>query len=158
MLNIELRKKASNEKDFFKLMCNAVFGKTMQNVRSQKNIKLVTTENERNNLVSEPNYYSTKWFSENLLAIEMRKIKVKMSKPIYLGLSILDISKIPMHEFWYDYLKQKYKENLKLYCMDTDSFIFNVKTEDWYKNISNDIGKIFDTSNIQVYTNGKRCK
>ena len=84
-----------------------------------------------------------------VVAIEMKKVKVKMNKPIYLGMSILDISKIPMYEFWYDYLKPKYKENLQLCYMDTDSYIFGVKTKDWYKDISNEIEKIFDTSNIQ---------
>ena len=83
MLNIELRKKATTdfEKDFFKMMCNAVFGKAMQNVRSLKDIKLVTTDAQRNKLVSQPNFHSSKWFSNNLLAIEMKKVKVKMNKP-----------------------------------------------------------------------------
>ena len=105
---------------------------------------------KKNKLVSQPNYHCTKWFSEHLLAIEMRKVKVNMNKSIYLGMSILDISKLPMYEFWFDYLKPKYKENLKLYYMDTDSFIFNVKPEDWYKYISSDIEQRFDTSNIQT--------
>ena len=101
MLNIELRNKATNDfkKDFFKTMRNAVFGKTMQNVRSEKDTKLVTTDAQRNKLVSQPNFYSSKWFSNNLLEIGMKKVKVKMNKPIYLGMSILDISKIPMYEF-----------------------------------------------------------
>ena len=101
MLNIELRKKTNNdfEKGYFKMMHNAVFGKTMENVRTQKNIKLDNRESERIRLVSEPNYYSTKWFSENLLATEMKKINVKMNKPIYLGMTILDVSKILMYEF-----------------------------------------------------------
>ena len=82
------------------MMCNAVFGKTMQNGRSGKDIKLVTTDTQRNKLVSQPNFYSSKWFSNNLLATEMEKLKVRMSKSIYLGMSILDISKIPMYQFW----------------------------------------------------------
>ena len=86
-------------------MNNAVFGKTMENVRKHRYIKLVTTEKKRNQLVTEPNYHTIKWFSENLLAIEMKKKKVKMNKPIYLGMSILEISKILMYEFWYDYMK-----------------------------------------------------
>ena len=152
MLNIELRKKATNdfEKDFYKIMCNAVFGKTMQNVRSEKAIKLVTTGTQRNKLISQPNFYSSKWFSNNFLPIEMKKVKVKMNKSIYLGMSILDISKIPMYGSWYDYLKPKYKENLQLCCMDTDSYIFGVKTKDWFKDISNGIEKRFDMSNIQT--------
>ena len=100
-MNTKLRKKAKNdcEKDFFKLMNNAVFGKTMENLRKHRDIKLVTTDKRRNRLVSEPNFHTGKWFSENLLAIEMKKTKVKMNKPIYLGLSILKISKILMYEF-----------------------------------------------------------
>ena len=100
-INTELRKKASNdfEKDFFKLMNNAVFGKTMENVTKHRDMKLVKTNNKRNKLVSEPNYHTRKLISENLSIIEMKKGKVKMKKPIYLGLSILEISKIIMHEF-----------------------------------------------------------
>ena len=93
-MNTQLRKQAKSEfeKDFFKLMNNSVIGKTMENVRKHRDIKLVTTEERRNQLVSEPNYHTTKQFSENLLAIEMKKAKVKMNKPLYLGMSILDIS------------------------------------------------------------------
>ena len=100
-MNTELRKKASNdfEKNFFKLMNNAVFGKTMENVRKHRDIKLVKTDHKRNKLVSEPNYLTMKLISENLSIIEMKKVKVKMNKPIYLGLSILEISKIIMYEF-----------------------------------------------------------
>ena len=134
-MNTELRKKVKKnfEKDFFKLMNNAVFGKTMENVTKQRDIKLVTTDKRRNQLVSEPNYHAIKCFSENLAAIEMKKTKVKINKPIYLGLSILEISKILMYEFWYDYMKPKYGDNVKLCYMDTDSFIMNIKTEDFYK-------------------------
>ena len=82
----------------------------MENVRKHRDIKLVTTDEKRNKLVSEPNYHTTKQFSENLLAIEMKKTKVKMNKPVYLGMSILDISKTLMYEFWYDYIKPRYKD------------------------------------------------
>ena len=98
------------------------------------------------------------WLSKDLLAIEMKKVKVNMNKPIYLGMPILDISKIRMYEFWYDYLKPKYKQNLQLCYMDTDTFIFNVKTEYWYKDISNDILQRFDTSNIQINIPVKKGK
>ena len=121
-MNTELRKQAKNhfEKDYlFKLMNNSVSGKTMENVRKHRDIKLVTTDKRRNQLVSEPNYHTTKCFSEKLLATEMKKIKVKMNKPVYLGLSILEISKTLMHEFWYDYIKPKYQDNAKLCYMDT---------------------------------------
>ena len=98
-MNTKLRKEAKNEfeKDFFKLMNNAVFGKTMENVRKHRDIKLVTTDKRRNQLVSEPNYHKIKCFSENLLAAEMKKTKLKMNKPVYLGMSILDISKTFMY-------------------------------------------------------------
>ena len=94
-------------------MNNAVFGKTMENERKHRDIKLVATNKRRNQLVSEPNYHTTKWFSENLLAIEMKKTKVKMNKPVYLGLAILEISKTLMYEFWNDYVKPKYGDNVK---------------------------------------------
>ena len=147
-----MRKQAKNdfEKDFFKLMNNAVFGKTMENVRKRRDIKLVTIDKRRNQLVSEPNYHTTKWFSENLLAIEMKKTNVKMNNPVYLGLSILEISKALMYEFWYDYMKPKYGDDIKLYYMDTDSFIMHIKTEDFYKDIADDVEKRFDTSNYEV--------
>ena len=100
--NTELRKQAKNdfEKDFFNLMNVAGFEKTIGNVRKHKDIKLVTTDKRRNQLVSEPNYHTTKWFSENQLAVETKKTKVKMNKPVYSGLSILDISKTLMYENW----------------------------------------------------------
>ena len=93
----------------------------MKNVRKHRDIKLVTADKRWNRLVSEPNYNTTKWFSEALLAIEMKKIKVKLNKPIYLGLLILEISKTLMYEFWYDCIKPKYQNNAKLHYMDTDS-------------------------------------
>ena len=101
----------------------------MGNVRKHRDIKLVTTEGKRIKLVSETNYQMTKHFSKNLLAIEMKKTKVKMNKPIYLGMSILDISKTLMYESWYDYVKPKYKDKVKLCYMDTDSFVINIFTE-----------------------------
>ena len=147
--NTELRKKATNdfEKDFFKLMNNAVFGKTMENVRKHRDIKLVKTDKKRNKLVSEPNFHTMKLIDNNLAIIEMRKVKVKMNKPIYSGLSILDISKITMYEFWYDYVKIKYQDKARLCYMDTDSFVVNIKTKDFYKDISQNVNKRFDTSN-----------
>ena len=100
-MNTELRKAAKNdfEKDLFKLMNNSVFGKTMGNIRKHKDIKLVTTDKKRSKLVSEPIYHTINLISEDLSIIEMKKTKVKMNKPIYLGLSILEISKILMYEF-----------------------------------------------------------
>ena len=151
-MNTELRKKSSNdfEKDFFKLMNNAVFGKTMENVRKHRDIKLVKTDYKRNKLVSEPNYHTMNLISKNLLIIEMKKVKVKMKKPIYLGLSILEISKIIMYEFWYDYMKKKYGDMVKLCYMDTNSLIMNIKTKDFYEDIAQDVEERFDTSNYDV--------
>ena len=151
-MNTELRKLAKDnfEKDLFKLMNNAVFGKTMENIRKHRNIKLVTTDKKRNKLISEPNYHTINYISEDLSIIEMNKTKVKMDKPIYLGLSILDISKILMYEFWYDYMKPKYGNDAKLCYMDTDSFVMNIKTNDFHKDIANDVEKRFDSSNCEV--------
>ena len=103
-----------SEKDFLKEMNNSVFGTTMENVRKHRDIKLVATGKRRNQLVSEPNYHTAKWFSEVLLTLEMKKIKVKINKPVYLGLSILEIRKRLMYEFWYDFIKPKYQNNAKL--------------------------------------------
>ena len=129
-MNTDLRKDAKNEfeKKFFKLMNISVFGKTMENVRNHKNIKLVTSDKRRKRLVSEPNYHSHKKFSDHLMAIEMKKTRVKMTKPLYLGMSILDISKILMYKFWYDYINPKYGDKAKLCNTDTDSFIITIKT------------------------------
>ena len=115
-INTGLRKEAKNEfeKDSFKLMNNSVFGKTIENVRKHRDINLVTTDEKRNNLVSVPNYHTTKCFSENVLAIKMKKTKEKMNKSVYLGMSILDITKTLMYEFWYDYIKPKYGDRTKL--------------------------------------------
>ena len=98
-MNTKLRTEAKNsfEKYFFKLMNNSVFGKTMENVRKDRNITLVTTDEKRNQLAAELNYHTTKYFSENLMATEMKKTKVKTNKPIYLGMSILDIIKTLMY-------------------------------------------------------------
>ena len=94
-------------------MNNSAFGKIMGNVKRHKDIKLVTVDKRRNQLVLEPNYHTTKYFSENLFAIEMKKIKVKMNKLVYLRLSVLEISKTLMYEVWYYYIKPKYQQNLK---------------------------------------------
>ena len=151
-MNTELRKLAKNnfQKDLFKLMNNSVFGKTMENIRKHRDIKLVTTDKKRSKLVSEPNYHTINLISEDLSIIEMKKTKVKMNKPIYLGLSILEISKILMYEFWYDYMKPTYNDHVKLCYMDTDRLIMNIKTNDFYEDIPNDVENKFDTSNYKV--------
>ena len=151
-MNTELKKLARNdfEKDLFKLMNNSVFGKTMENIRKHRDIKLVTTDKKRSKLISELNYHTINLISEDLSIMEMKKTKVKMNKPIYLGLSILEISKILMYEFWYDYIKPKYGNNVKLCYTDTDSFIINIKINDFYEDIANDVECKFDTSNYEV--------
>ena len=146
--NTQLRKAATNdfEKDFFKLMNNPVFGKTMENIRKHRNIKLVMTEEKYLHTVMKPNFTSAVLFGENLMGCEMGKIKVVMNKPVYLGQAILDLSKIVMYEFHYDYMISKYGNRLKLCYMDTDSLVYHIKTEDFYADIVDDVQKRFDTS------------
>ena len=135
------------EKDFFKLMNNSVFGKTKENIRKHTNIKVVTTEEKYLCTVVCPNFKSGVIFGENLMGCEMGKIEVVMNKPVYLGQVILDLSKIIMYEFHYDYMVPKYGlEKLKLCYMDTDSQVYDIKTEDFYEDIANDVEARFDTS------------
>ena len=107
----------------------------MENVRKHSDIKLVATEKRKIKLVLEPNYHTTKQFSENLLVIEMKEAKVKMNKPVYLGMSTLDISKTVMH----DYLKPKCNDKAKLCYIDTDSFVLNIFAQDFFEDINNDV-------------------
>ena len=147
--NTQLRTAATNdfEKDFFKLMNNSVFGKTMENIRKHRNIKPVTTEEKYLRTGMKPNFKSGVLFGENLMGCEMGKIKVVMNKPVYLGQAILDLSKIVMYEFHYDYMVPKYSlEKLKLCYMDTDSLVYDVKIEDFYEDIADDVPARFDTS------------
>ena len=132
-------------------MNNAVFGRTMENERKHRHIKLVATERRTNYLVSEPNYHTTKFFTENLLVIEMKKTLIVMDKPVYLGLLILELSNILMYEFWYDYVKPKCGEKAKLCYMDTDSFVVYRKTDDIYKNIAEDVETV-NIVNVQKKT------
>ena len=115
-LNTELRKNAKNEfeKDFYKLKISSIYGKTVQNDRNHRDIRLVTAEAKRNKLASEPNYQSTKCMSKHLLVMEMKKTRVKINKPIYLGQAVLDLSKTLMFEFWHDYLKPMYGDKIRL--------------------------------------------
>ena len=131
-------------------MNNAVFGKTMENVRKHRNIKLVATKRRRKYLLPEPNFHTVKFFTEKLLAIEMRKTQIIRSKLVYLGLLILNVSKIEIYEFWYDYIKPKYRENAKVRYIDTDSFIVQVKADDIYKDIAEDVETRFDISNFEI--------
>ena len=147
-MNNDYRKKAKNEfeKYFFKLMNNSVFGKTMGNIREHKNIKLVNNIDSLNKYAREPNMKNIKYFSDYLLAIEMKKTEITMNKPVYLGQAILDISKTLIYDFYYGYIKLKYDNKVKLACMDTDTFIMQIFTDDFYNDICTDINEWFDTS------------
>ena len=152
--NTQLRMATTNdfEKDFFKLMNNWVFGTTMENIRKHRNIKLVTTEEKYLCMVMCPNFKSGVLFFENLMGCEMGKTKVVMNKPVYLGQVILDLSKIVMYVFHYDYIVHKYGlEKLKLCYMDTDSLVYDIKTEDFYTEIVDDVPVILDLSKIVMY-------
>ena len=153
MCNTNLRMKAANEfeKDYYKLLNNSFYGKTMENVRGQRDIRLVMNNKKRSILASEPNYHSTKHISEDFLIMEMKKRDIYIKKPIYLGQVILDYSKMLIYEYWYDYLKPLYDDKIKLCYMDTDSFIIYVQTDDFYKDISNDVNKWLDTGNYSRY-------
>ena len=118
----------------------------MENIRKHRDIKLVTTEEKYLRTVMKPNFKSGVLFGENLMGCEMGKIKVVMNKPVYLGLAILDLSKIVMYEFHYDYMVPTYGDRLKLCYMDTDSLVYDIKTEDFYEDIANDVEARFDTS------------
>ena len=149
MLNTELRKAAKNdfEKDFFKLMNNSVFGKTMENIRKHRDMKLVTSEQKYLKYTKKPNFKDHLWFSDNLIIVEMGKTEIMMNKPVYLGQAILDLSKLVMYEFHYDYMKPKYESKVSLCYMDTDSFVYEIETEDFYRDIEGDVETRFDTSN-----------
>ena len=147
-LNTKLRTEAKNEfeKDFFKLMNNAVFGKTMENIRNRVDVKLVNNKKQAEKLSAKPNYKHCNIFCEDLVAIHMKKTKLDFDKPVYLGMCILDLSKTLMYDFHYNYIKKKYEDKAKLLLTDTDSFMHEIQTEDFYKDISEDVKDRFDTS------------
>ena len=120
-------------------MNNSVFGKTMENQRKHKDMRLATTKQQYEKLVMKPNFKGSNCFSETFMGVEMQKIKVLLNKPIYLGPAVLDLSKTVMYEFHYDYMRPKYGDNLKLCYMDTDSFVYHIKTDDFYKDIADDV-------------------
>ena len=154
-MNTMLRAQAKNdfEEDYFKLKNNSAYGKTMENIRKHRDIYIVNNDKKRSILASEPNFYATKYISDDLLVMELKKRELYMNKPIYLGQAILDISKTLMYEFWYDYIKPLYGDRVKLNYKDTDSFVMLVNTEDIYADISKDIEKWFHTSNIDKNDN-----
>ena len=127
-------------------MNNSVFGKTMENIRNRVDVKLVNTKEKLRKLVAKPNFKSCKIFNENLVSVHMKKTSLTMNKPLYLGMCILDLSKTIMYDFYYNYLKEKYGDKVKLLFSDTDSLMCEIQTEDFYKDISRDVKDRFDTS------------
>ena len=148
-MNTKHRSKASNdfEKDFFKLMNNSVFGKTMENIRNRRDIKLVNNVESAKKYVAKPNFKHLNIFSESLVAIHMKKTSLTFDKPVYLGMCILDLSKTIMYDFHYNYIALKYGSKVNLLYTDTDSLIYEIETDDFYKDISEDVKDRFDTSN-----------
>ena len=145
-LNKNLRSRAQNEfeKDFFKLMNNSAFGKTIENIRR----RLVNNQKSLKKCVAKPNFDHCIVFDENLVAVHMKKTELVFNKPVYLGMSILDLSKTLVYEFHYKYIKKKYGSKENLLFTDTDSVCYEIETEDFYKDISADAQEKFDTSNF----------
>ena len=140
-LNTELRKNSKNdlEKDLFKLMNNAIFGKSMENVLNRSNIKLINNNPEKLlKLIKQPNFQNAYQISNRLAIVESRPIKTVFNKPIYMGAVILETSKLHMYEFWYNHLKEKYDDKIQLLYTDTDSFVIEVETDDIYKDMYED--------------------
>ena len=149
-LNTKLRANGKNdfEKDFFKLMNNSVFGKTMENIRKRVDIKLVNNRNSALRFAAKPNFESCTIFDENLIAIHMKRTKLLFDKPVFCGMAILDISKTLIFDFHYNYIKPKFQEKAKLLFTDTDSLCYEIETEDFFQDISQDVKEKFDTSNF----------
>ena len=145
--NTEKRKNAKNdfEKDFFKLMNNSVFGKTMENIRKRVDVRLVTDENKLLKLASKPTYVSSKIFNENLVAVHKIKETLTLNRPAYVGMCILDLSKTLMYDFHYNYIKNNYGDKARLLFTDTDSLTYEIEAEDVYQDFWNDKDK-FDNS------------
>jgi hypothetical protein len=145
--NTEMRKNAQSdfEKDLYKLLNNAVFGKTMENVRAYIDVKLVTCENKYKKLVASPRYNMSCIFNENLVAVKMDRCTIQLCKPIYVGFTVLDLSKTLMYDFHYNYMKCVYNDNCKLLFTDTDSLCYHVFTDDIYNDMSA-AQHLFDTS------------
>ena len=148
-LNSNLRTASSNdfEKDFFKLMNNSVFGMTMENIGNRVDTRLVIEEKQTEKLVSKPTFEGRTIFSESLVAVHMKRVKIEFHKPIYVGFCILDLSKTLMYDFHYNYIVKKYGQKQKFLFTDTDSLSYETKTEDFYQDISSNVEEKFDTSN-----------
>ena len=145
--NTQKRTNAKNsfEKDFFKLMNNSVFGKTMENLRKRVDVRLVTSKEKLLKLASKPTYVSSKIFNENLVAVHKIKETLTLNRPAYAGMCILNLSKTLMYDFHYNYIKQKYDNKAKLLFTDTDSLTYEIQTDDVYVDFWSDKDK-FDNS------------
>lgn len=160
-LNTQLRQKSTSafEKDFFKLLNNAIFGKTIENKRKHVNVKLVTYWNDTKNktkkvlgaqeLIAKPNFHSASVFSENFVAIQLKHEKVKLDRPIYIGFSVLEYAKTHLYQFHYNFIKKTYENNVKLCYTDTDSLLYLIHTDDFYEDMKEHLSE-FDTSNFDV--------
>ena len=133
------------EKDFFKLMNNSVFGKTMESLRIRCNVKLIKDEKKLLKLTSKPTYVSSKVFNENLVAVHKVKETLTHNRPAYVGMCILDLSKTLIYDFHYNYIKNKYGNKAKLLFTDTDSLTYEIETDDVYQDFLNNKNK-FDNS------------
>ncbi|KYN24367.1 hypothetical protein ALC57_04029 [Trachymyrmex cornetzi] len=157
-LNTNFRTRAKNDfvKNLYKLMNNAVLGKTMENVRNHVDVKLITKWDGRYGveaMIAKPNFHSRSIFARNLIAVELRKLEVKFNKPIYVGMCILDISKVCLYEFHCDYMLPLFHDKCKIMYTDTDSLIYHIENiiqcENIYETIKRDIAR-FDTSDYPV--------
>ena len=149
--NINKRKESKNEfeKGFFKIMCNATYGRTLMNLRKRQNISLINDATKLNDLVKKPNFVSSKIFNENLVAVHNIKQKLYMNQPIYVGFSILDFSKYHMYNFHYGFVKNKYGSDAKLLFTDTDSLCYEITTDDFYRDMF-DNKEQFDLSDMKL--------
>ena len=147
--NTDLRAKGKTKfkKEFFKLMNNSVFGKTMESLRKRVSIELVKDAERAEKLINKPNFVDVKIFDEFLIAVKMRKTRVVMNKPIYAGMTTLDLSKLLMFNFHYGYVKKKWNKVSVLYT-DTDSLVLEIETEDFFADISADVKEWFDTNDF----------
>ena len=127
-------------------MNNSVFGKTLENNRNRVDIRLISTDKVAQKLAAKPNYDCCTVFDKNLIAVHMKKTNLYFNKPVYLDMSILDLSKSLMYGFHYNYIKTKYGDKAKLLFTDTDSLVYEIKTKDFYKDMNPDIEKRVDTS------------
>ena len=150
--NTEKRKNANNdfEKDVYKLMNNAVFGKTMEDKRKHLDFEIVSDETRFMKCVNNPSFKHSHIISDNLVGVEKQKAQLKLDKPIFIGMSILDLSKQHMYKFYYDVMKPKYGDNIRMVYTDTDSFVFHTKTDDIYKDL-HDIKDEMDFSDYPIY-------